>query len=110
MELSYLIMKKGSPGRLAAEVFRRVGPEQVAHRPVLRRLLEPIDLVDVLQLVDLGGQAPVDAEELFVHESGQGQAVESLHAGVVHGQGVLDNALLLEREVVGEVAALVVAT
>jgi len=33
-------------GLLLAEVFNRVRPEQVAHRSVGRRLLEPVDLIN----------------------------------------------------------------
>ncbi len=72
----------------------------------------------------------MDAEELLVHQGGQGEAVERLHAGVVHALGVLDLAcvtkdsrwrkkideahlllltLLLECEVLCEVPALMVA-
>ena len=51
----------------------------------------------------------MDAEELLVHEGGEGKAVERLHARVVHALRVLDFALLLEREVLREVSALVVA-
>ena len=50
----------------------------------------------------------MDTEELLVHQSSQGQTVECLHAGVVHILRVLDLALLLEGEVLGEVTTLVV--
>ena len=49
------------------------------------------------------------AEKLLVHEGGEGKAVERLHARVVHALRVLDLALLLEREVLREVPALVVS-
>lgn len=47
-------------------------------------------LLDVVQRVDLGRKAPVHAEELLVHQGGQGQAVKRLHAGVVNLLRVLD--------------------
>ena len=47
-------------------------------------------LSDVVQVVDLRRQSSVDAEELLVHERGQREAVERLHASVVHALGVLD--------------------
>ena len=47
-------------------------------------------LLDVVEGVDLWRQAAVDAEELLVHEGSQRQAVEGLHASVVHALGVLD--------------------
>ena len=49
------------------------------------------------------------AEKLLVHEGGEGEAVERLHTCVVHTLRVLDLALLLEREVLREVPALVVS-
>lgn len=93
---------------LVAEVFERVGPEQVAHRPERGRLLEPVQLANVVQVVYFGGEAAVDAEELLVHERRQRQAVEGVHARVVHLLRILDLALLFEGEVFSEMPALVV--
>ena len=89
--------------------LERVGPEQVAHGAEGRRLLEAVEAADVVEGVELGREAAVHAQELLVHEGGERQAVEGVHARVVHALRVLDLALLLEGEVLGEVAALVVA-
>lgn len=51
----------------------------------------------------------MNAQELLVHDRRQRQATERLHAGLVDGLGVLVLALELEGEVIGQVAALVVA-
>ena len=51
----------------------------------------------------------MNTEKLLVHKCSQWQTVEGLHARVVHALRVLDFALLLEREVLREVSALVVA-
>ena len=51
----------------------------------------------------------MDAEELLVHDGGERQSAEALHARVVDALGVLVLALELEGEVVRQVAALVVA-
>ena len=59
--------------------------------------------------MNFGREAPVHAEKLLVHEGGEGEAVERLHTCVVHTLRVLDLALLLEREVLREVPALVVS-
>lgn len=72
------------------KVLERIRPEKVAHGSKGGRLLEAVQFPDVVQGVDLGGEATVDAEELLVHEGGQGQAVERLHARVVHALRVLD--------------------
>lgn len=51
----------------------------------------------------------MNAQELLIHESSQWQAVERVHARVVHSLRVFDLALLLEREILGQVTTLVVA-
>ena len=48
------------------------------------------NLPDVIQRVDFGGEAAVNAEELLVHEGSQREAVECLHAGVIDPFRVLD--------------------
>ena len=90
------------------------------------------DLSDVVEIVYLWAESAVDAEELLVHERGQREAVERVHARVVHALRVLDLAwklkmnfafslvrmtekrvcltLLLEGEVFREMSALVVAS
>lgn len=64
----------------------------------------------VVERVQLGTQTTVDTQELLVHNSSQGKAAEGLHAGFVHGLGILVLALQLEGEVVSQVATLVVAS
>lgn len=58
--------------------------------------------------MELRAQPSVDAEELLVHNSSQGQRAERLHAGLVDGLGIFMPALQLEGEVIRKVAALVV--
>lgn len=50
----------------------------------------------------------MDAEELLVHDSRQGQVAERVHARIVHGLRVLVLALELEGKVICQVTALVV--
>jgi hypothetical protein len=47
----------------AASVVR-IGPEQVAHRTLVRDLLYTVDRADMVERVDRGGQAAVQAEDL----------------------------------------------
>ena len=49
------------------------------------------------------------AQELFVHDCGEGKAAERVHAGFVDPVAVLVLALELEGEVVGQMPALVIA-
>ena len=59
--------------------------------------------------MDFGREAPVYAKELLVHESGQRQAVERLHARIVDTLRVFDLTLGLECEVLCQMPALVIA-
>jgi hypothetical protein len=93
----------------AAVVLERIGPEEIAHGSVWGRLLEPVQATDVVEGAQLRREATVHAQELLVHEGGERQAVERVHARIVHTLRVLDLALLLEGEVLCEVTALVVA-
>jgi hypothetical protein len=68
------------------------------------------NIADVIKSVQLRAEPAVDAQELLVHDRRQRQATERLHAGLVDGLGVLVLALELESKVVGQMAALVVAT
>lgn len=45
---------------------------------------------NVVEAGDLRGQASMNAQELLVEQSGQGKAVEGLHAGIVHALRVLN--------------------
>ena len=45
---------------------------------------------DVVDRVYLGRKAAVNAEELLVHEGGEGQRVEGCHARIVHPLAVFD--------------------
>ena len=41
-------------------------------------------LLYVVEVVYFRGEASVNAEELLIHERGQGKAVKRVHTGVVH--------------------------
>lgn len=101
---------------LVAELLERVGPQDVAHEAVRRRLAEAVDLraagerlvnwgprkraralergggrsreegthdAQVVERVELGREAAVDAQELLVHDGGERERAERLHARVV---------------------------
>lgn len=46
-------------------------------------------VTDVIERLQLGGETAVDTEELFVHDSSQGQRAERLHARIVESLRVL---------------------
>jgi len=52
----------------------------------------------------------VHAEEFLVHDRHKGKCIECRHTLVVHFLAVLDDALLAESEMLGQMAALVVSS
>ena len=52
----------------------------------------------------------MDAEELFVHNRDQRKSIKSVHALVVNFLVVLDDAFLAEGEMLGQMAAFVIAS
>ena len=60
--------------------------------------------------MQLRAQSSVDAQELLVHDSSQWQRAERFHARIVDLLRVFVLAFELESEVVGKVAAFVVAS
>lgn len=110
---------------LLSKLFERVGPEDVAHQAVCGWFAEAVNLrrlaifchrarltyaFQVVKSVELRAQTTVYTQELLVHDCGQGQRAERVHACFVYGLGVLVFALELEGEVVGQMAALVVSS
>ena len=54
-----------------------VRPEEVAHGPVVRDLLLPVDGPDLVEGVDGGGQTTMDTEDLVVDDGRQAEVVEN---------------------------------
>ena len=92
---SYVVVDKAVRRLLLTEVFDRVGPENVAHETLRRGLAEPVNLsvwrmmswglvsskqetdaADVFQGMEFGREAPMDTEELLVHDCGERQGAK----------------------------------
>lgn len=98
-----MVVHKAFVVLLVAKLFERVGPQDVAHQSVRRRLAETVDLefgggrgvpnelkqletargrggqthgAQVVEGVEFGRQAAVDAQELLVHDSCERQSAE----------------------------------
>lgn len=71
----------GSPGvdGPVLDVFG-IRPHQVAEGALVRDLNLPIDGTDLVDGLDLGAEAAVDAEDLVVDDGSQGQVVEDFSA------------------------------
>ena len=91
------------------EVLCRVGPQDVAHGAVQRRLAEAVDLHNVVNRLEVRGDPPVDAQKLPVDDGAQRECVEGLERHLVHSVVVFALALLFEGEVLCQVVALVVS-
>lgn len=88
----------------------RVGPEQVAHGTLVRHLLYAVERPDVVERVDAGREAAVQAEDLVVDERGEGEVVEEVGEVLPHvGVAVLAEALIVESVHLRDLPGLVVA-
>ena len=76
----------------------------------MRHFLYPIERADVIQRVDTGRQAAVQAEDLVVNQRRQGQVVEKIGEELPHIRiAVFAQALVVEAVDLGDLAGLVVA-
>mmetsp|Transcript_29348 Transcript_29348/g.76929 ORF Transcript_29348/g.76929 Transcript_29348/m.76929 type:complete len:312 (-) Transcript_29348:207-1142(-) len=91
-------------------VLVRVGPQQVAQGSHFVRLAETVDCLHIVHRVDLWRQPAVNAKELLVHDGHQWQAIERVHAHIIHLLRILVLHFGLESEVLCEVPAFVVAS
>mmetsp|Transcript_24322 Transcript_24322/g.77061 ORF Transcript_24322/g.77061 Transcript_24322/m.77061 type:complete len:332 (+) Transcript_24322:206-1201(+) len=89
----------------------RVGPHQVAHRPLVGWLLDAVEVLDLVDGVEGGGEAPVHAQHRVVHHCGKAEAVEHVDARSPDGRvTVLLEALVVEAVHLRDLSALVVAS
>ena len=104
------IVACASEGNYPAALLLRVGPEQVAHRAVDRRLLEPVNLADVVQRIDCGRKPSVQREYLVFDKGGQRQEIEGVREVLPRVDvAVFPEALVVESVGLGDLSALVVA-
>lgn len=50
-------------------VFNRVGPKYVAEESLPRRLLKPLEVLEISDSFELGGKSTMEREELVVNET-----------------------------------------
>mmetsp|Transcript_9380 Transcript_9380/g.23027 ORF Transcript_9380/g.23027 Transcript_9380/m.23027 type:complete len:213 (-) Transcript_9380:789-1427(-) len=87
----------------------RVGPQHVAHRPLMRHLGHAIQLADVVQRVDTWRESCVWAEDLVFNYRRQRQRVEGLREAFPNfWRAVHPHALVEEAVHLGDLSALVV--
>lgn len=92
-------------GDIPAGAFVGVGPDKVAQRAVVRHLLQPIKLADLVDGVEEGREAAVHAEDAVVDEGGRRQVVEEVgQGGPDRGAAVFAEALVVEAVDLGDLA------
>lgn len=88
-----------------------VTPEQIAHGPLVRNFLDPIERTNVVQSIDRGAQTAVQAEDLVLDKSGERKVVEKI--GKVFpdiGIAVFAQALVVKPIHLCDLAGLVVSS
>ena len=114
VELLGDVLAEGEPGASGADTpsaaVVRVGPEEVAHGSLVGHLLDPVELPDLVDGLDHGREAAVEAEDLVLDERCDGEVVEEVgeHLPDV-GAAVLAKTLVVEAVDLGDLAGLVVA-
>mmetsp|Transcript_44789 Transcript_44789/g.127911 ORF Transcript_44789/g.127911 Transcript_44789/m.127911 type:complete len:210 (-) Transcript_44789:233-862(-) len=100
----------GPAGRDApAAAVVGVRPQQVAHGPLVRHLLDAVELPDVVQGVQGWGDAAVHADDLVLDDRGHGQVVERVREDLPNrGSAVGPHALVEEAVYLRDLPALVV--
>ncbi len=56
----------------------RIRPKQIAHRSLMRHLLESFERADVIEGLDAGRESSVEAEKLIFDDGSERQVVEKL--------------------------------
>mmetsp|Transcript_86454 Transcript_86454/g.242040 ORF Transcript_86454/g.242040 Transcript_86454/m.242040 type:complete len:255 (+) Transcript_86454:315-1079(+) len=87
-----------------------VRPDEIPESTFVRDLLHSVDHPDLVQQLDIGGQAAVHAEDRVLYQRRQRQVVEYLCAVLPWvGIAVLPHALVVEAVHLGDLSRLVVA-
>mmetsp|Transcript_99434 Transcript_99434/g.256998 ORF Transcript_99434/g.256998 Transcript_99434/m.256998 type:complete len:343 (+) Transcript_99434:194-1222(+) len=86
-----------------------VGPEQVAHGPLVGHFLDSVELADVVEGVEGGRDATVHADDLVLDHRRHGQVVEGVREELPDlGSAVRPHTLVEEAVDLGDLPALVV--
>ncbi|KAB8364839.1 hypothetical protein FH972_024702 [Carpinus fangiana] len=101
----------GTSGRDApAAAVVGVAPQQVTHGAFVGHFLYAVEGADVVEGVNAGAEAAVEAEDLVFNEGGEGQIVEEVGEALPYVcVAILAQALVVEAVDLGDLAGLVVA-
>jgi len=96
-------------GDAPATAIIGVRPEEIADGALVGHFLDAVELSDLVQGVDRGGETTVETEDLLFDDSGQGQVVEELSENFPDvGVAVLAEALVVETVNLSNLARFVV--
>lgn len=100
----------GATGRYApTATVVGVGPEEIAHGTLVRNFLDPVEGTDIIEGINAGREAAVEAEDLIVDEGGEGEVVEEVGEVLPNiGVAVLAEALVVKAVNLGDLARLVI--
>ena len=62
----------------ALDVLIRVGPQKIAQKSLIGNIKRPSNVPDLIQVLQIGRQSSVHAQNLLVYESRDGESVEAL--------------------------------
>lgn len=104
--------KAGAAGRNAPPAaIVGVGPEQVAHGALVGDLLDAVELADVIEGINAGGEAAVQTENGVFDEGGEGEVVEEVSKEFPYiGTAVFADAFVVKAVNLSNLSALVVAS
>lgn len=89
----------------------RVRPEQVAHGAFVRNFLHPVQLPDLVEFVEGGGETAVETEDLVLYDRSQREHVKQVCEVLPHiCRAVLSQALVIESVNLSNLATFVVAS
>jgi len=78
------------------DVLVRVGPQEVAQQARVGYVRRPHDALNLLHILQLGGETAVHAEDLLVDDGGNGQTVEAIRKSLPQLDVVASFALVIE--------------
>ena len=87
----------------------RVRPEQIAEKPSVRNVSGPHDVLDLIEVFQLGAEATMHSENLLINKSGHRKAIEDVTEHAPESDGVPALAFIIEAIDAVDLATLVIA-
>ena len=95
---------------IAVDTTLRVRPEQIAEEALVWHIGRSHNILDLVQIFELGAQAAVHAEDFFINQSGNGKAVEDVTENAPESDTVAPFALVVEAVDTVDLGTLVITS